>query len=74
MKYRLNFDDQIFASLIGKVGARANGGSLNKALQTMVIEWNALEDDKKPSSSRQVPVKFPSNQANSEDRLDDAWG
>ncbi len=81
MLYRLNFDEHIFAELILKIKIRANGGSENKALQAMVTEWNALEDDRNPSSSCQVPVKFLSSQADSDDQLigalddlDDAWG
>lgn len=44
MQFKLNFDDQISAMLIKKITHRASGGSLNKALQIMVIEWSALED------------------------------
>lgn len=44
MQFRLNFDDKISAELIAKIHRRANSGSLHKALQIMVIEWNALED------------------------------
>lgn len=44
MQFKPNFDDKISAALIAKIKRRANGGSLHKALQIMVIEWSALED------------------------------
>ena len=44
MLFKLNFDPEISAALIAKIERRANGGSLHKALQIMVIEWSALED------------------------------
>lgn len=44
MEFRLNFDVLIFEALTKKIAKRANGGSLNKALKTMIIEWSAIED------------------------------
>jgi hypothetical protein len=80
VQFRVSFDDQVFAAFIEKIAARANGGSLNKAFQAMVIEWNALEDDRKLSNSCQIPVNSQSireadeNQLNDEQaELDDAW-
>jgi hypothetical protein len=71
MLYRLTFDDEIFATLNAKIASRAKGGSLNKALQALVIEWSAIEDDKKLTNPCQVPVKTLTIQDN-EDQLDDA--
>jgi hypothetical protein len=79
VQFRVSFDDQVFAAFIEKIATRANGGSLNKALQAMVIEWNALEDDRKLSNSCQIPAKKltiqdDENQLNDEQaELDDAW-
>ena len=58
MRFRLNFDDNVSAALIEKIKRRAAGGSLNKALQIMVIEWSAQEDVRKWSESGQKAAKI----------------
>ncbi len=57
MQFKLNFDDKISAALIGKIAQRASGGSLNKALQIMVIEWNAQEEARNRSENDPIAVE-----------------
>lgn len=59
MKFRLNFDDQISAALIAKIARRADGGSLNKSLQIMIIEWSALEDARKAPGNDLITAENP---------------
>lgn len=67
MQFRLSFDDRICSALIEKIKARSNGGSLNKTLQTMVIEWYARDNDGNLSKTCQKPVKSVSKQGDQGD-------
>jgi hypothetical protein len=72
MIYRLNFDDDICRDLIEKISRRANGGNPNKALQTMVLEWNAIENDRNMIETCQIPIKNVSKQPDSDEQLETA--
>lgn len=61
MEFRLKIDEKIQAALIEKITRRANGGSVNKALQIMIIEWNALEDAANPPKTSQIQAKTRPN-------------
>lgn len=67
MEFRLSFDDKISAILLSKIKQRANGASLNKALKTMIIEWNAIEEAGKWSNSSRNNVISTSDQILSDD-------
>jgi hypothetical protein len=69
MQFRLTFDDKIFEAFIKKVRGRANGGSLNKALKTMIIEWSAIEDARNTPETGQDAGIIQKNQSNEEDDL-----
>lgn len=69
MKCILNFDDKICAWLIEKIVARAGGGSLNKALQIMVIEWSTLEDARNRPETDQKPTRIQEDDQSSDDKL-----
>jgi hypothetical protein len=73
MKYILNFDDEINAGLIAKTVIRAGGGSLNKALQTMIIEWNALEDAGNRLETDRKPTKVQEDSQSEDQLIDAAW-
>lgn len=73
MKFILNFDDKISAGLIAKTFIRAGGGSLNKALQTMIIEWSALEDARNRPEIAQITTKVQDNDQDFDSQIDAAF-
>lgn len=73
MQFKLNFDDKISAELIAKIKRRANGGSLHKALQIMIIEWNALERVVNQPKNDPIGVEIQPDEQDLNDQIEAAF-
>ncbi len=73
MQFKLNFDDDISAALIKKIATRAIGGSLNKALQIMVIEWSALEDARNGPKNDLIMTEIGPDDQDLDDQIEAAF-